>query len=124
MDIKLDENLSRYLKPVLEQRGHNVKTVYDENLMGKSDVEVGSAANHEGRMVFSLDLDFADLRKFSPGTHHGVVVFRPQSMGPHAVNLFIQSFVQDTDLEEFSGCVVIVDPARVRIRRPSIGEQN
>ncbi len=120
MKLKIDENLSRYLKPDLERHGHDARTVHDEGLSGKSDAEVGAAAKDEGRMVFTLDLDFGDLRKFAPGSHPGVVLFRPASMGPLEVNRFVLGFVQDADLSEIRGCVVIVEPTRVRIRRPPV----
>lgn len=117
MRIKLDENLSRYLKPDLERVGHDVHTVAEEGLLGKSDVEVGTSAEREKRMLFTLDIEFADMRKHPPGNHAGIVLFRPRSMGPFAVNRFILEFVQNTDLGEFSGCVAVVEPARVRVRR-------
>jgi predicted nuclease of predicted toxin-antitoxin system len=65
--IKLDENLSRHLKDALSQLGHDVATAVEEGLLGKVDTEVGAAAKGEDRMIFTLDLDFADLRKFAPG---------------------------------------------------------
>ncbi len=118
MKIKLDENISRHLKPVITQKGHECVTAEDEGLLSKTDVEVGAAAKGEGRMLFTLDLEFADLHKFPPGSHPGVVLFRPQSLGPLAVNRFITRFVEETDLSSLSGCLVIVDPMRIRIRRP------
>ncbi|MDH4268306.1 MAG: DUF5615 family PIN-like protein [Deltaproteobacteria bacterium] len=39
MKIKLDENLSRHLKIVVNQKGHEAITVEDEGLLGKTDVE-------------------------------------------------------------------------------------
>jgi len=33
MKLKLDENLSRHLKPVLTEFGHDVLTAADENLL-------------------------------------------------------------------------------------------
>jgi len=68
--IKLDENISRHLKPHLQQEGYDVFTAADEGLPGKSDVEVGAAAKSERVILFTLDLEFADLRKFPPGTHN------------------------------------------------------
>jgi predicted nuclease of predicted toxin-antitoxin system len=62
--IKLDENLSRHLKDPLCEQGHEclplLKNVYWERV----DIELGAAAKGEDRMIFTLDLDFADLRKF------------------------------------------------------------
>ena len=118
MKIKLDENISRHLKSILNKKGHETVTAKDEGLLGKPDVEVGHVAKNEGRMLFTLDLEFANLRKFPPGSHPGVVLFRPQSTGPLAVNRFITQFIEETDLDSFSGCLVIVDPTKVRIRRP------
>ena len=115
--IKLDENLSRYLKPELERRGHDVHTAAEEGLSGKSDADVGAAARREKRMLFALDIEFADMRKHPPGNHPGIVLFRPRSMGPLAVSRFILEFSQNTNLGEFSGCVAVVEPTRVRVRR-------
>ncbi len=120
MKIKLDENISRHLKPNLQQTGHDIFTAADEGLLGKSDLEVGAAAKSEGMILFTFDLEFADLRKFPPGTHPGIILFRPQSMGPLATNPFIVNFVKETDMAPLSGCTVIVDPTRVRIRRPPL----
>ncbi len=89
-------------------------------MLGKSDAEVGAAAKSEGLILFTLDLEFADLRKFPPGTHPGIVLFRPQSMGPLATNRFIVNFAKETDITALSGCTVVVDPTRVRIRRPPL----
>ncbi len=112
MKIKLDENISRHLKFVIIQKGHECVTAEDEGLLSKTDVEVGAVAKTEGRMLFTLDLEFANLRKFPPGSHPGVVLFRPQSMGPLAVNRFITQFIEEADLSSLSGCLVIVDPRK------------
>lgn len=119
MRIKLDENLSRHLKAPLVEAGHDAVPAAEQDLLGKSDAELGEAAKNEGRMVFTLDLEFADLRKFPPGSHPGVVLFRPRSMGPLAVNRFVLGFLSDTDLPRLAGCVVIVEPNRIRVRRPA-----
>jgi len=118
--LKLDENLSRYLKQPLRAFQHDVITVADENLLSQPDTVVGAAANSEGRILLTLDLEFADLRKYPPGRHPGIILFRPRSFGPLAVNRFVEDFVRDTNLGLMTGCVVVVDPARVRVRRPPL----
>lgn len=69
MKLKLDENLSRHLKPVLTGLGHDVLTAADEGLLSRPDVEVAARAPREGRILLSLDIEFADLRKYPPGSH-------------------------------------------------------
>jgi len=71
MRIKPDENLSRHLKSLLSREGHEATTAHEEGLHGRSDVEIGGAAKREQRVLFTLDLDFGDLRKFPPGAHSG-----------------------------------------------------
>lgn len=118
MRIKLDENLSRHLKPRLSDLGHDVTTTADERLLSQPDPIVAAAARAEGRILFTLDIEFADLRKYLPGTHPGIILFRPSALGPLTVNRFVEDFVRTTDLESLVGCVVVVEPMKVRIRRP------
>ena len=124
MRIKIDENISRHLKPLLVREGHEAATAGEEGLLGKTDIEVGTVAKAEEMLLFTLDLEFADLRKFPPGSHPGVVLFRPQGMGPVSVNSFILDFVKTTNLLVLAGCTVVVDPTRVRVRRPSSDANN
>ena len=118
MRLKLDENLSRHLKEPLEREGYDVDTAESENLAGRPDVEVAAAARQEGRVLLTLDVEFADLRKYPVGAHPGVVLFRPRSLSPGVVNAFVLQFVRASGLSGIEGCVVIVDRNRVRIRRP------
>lgn len=122
MKLKLDENLSGLLKPRLEILGHDVMTVADEGLLSQPDPVIGKAAREEGRVLLTLDVEFADLRKYPAGEHPGIILFRPERFGPLEVNEFIHDFIKEADLEALSGCVVIVDPKKVRVRRPSLVE--
>jgi len=118
MKLKLDENLSRHLKPVLNGLGHDTLTAADEGLLSRPDTEVAEVSIKEGRMLFTLDVEFADLRKHPPGKHPGIILFRPPSFGPLTVNRFIANFVRATDLEKLESCVAIVEQGRIRIRSP------
>lgn len=82
MKIKLDENLPVSLKQRLAVFEMEASTAADEGLLHQPDEVIEKAARAEARMIFTLDLDSGDLRKFPPGQHRGVVLFRPQSTGP------------------------------------------
>lgn len=76
-------------------------------------------------MLFTLDLEFADLRKHPPGSHPRLVLFRPRSMGPGTVSRFVLEFARGTSLADFAGCVAVVDPGgRVRLRRPPLDDDS
>jgi predicted nuclease of predicted toxin-antitoxin system len=118
MRLKLDENLSRHLKPLLADLGHDVLTAAEEDLLSRPDVEVAACAARERRILLTLDVEFADLRKYPPGSHPGIVLFRPISLGPLSVNRFVERFARSTDLSGLSGCIAVVDPQGIRVRQP------
>jgi len=118
MKLKLDENLSRHLKPALAALGNDVLTAADEGLLSQPDSAIASAARTEDRPLLTLDLHFSDIRRFPPGTHPGIILFRPSTLGPLEVNRFITSFVRHQDLLPFAHCLVIAEADRIRIRRP------
>lgn len=123
MKIKLDENLSRHIRGPLERLGHDVDTVLDEGLEGRDDTAVGIAAVLAGRLLFTLDVEFADVRKHPPGSHPGIVLFRLKSQGAGAVAEEVMRFVAQTDLKNVDGCIVVVDEQRVRVRtQPGPGD--
>ena len=121
MRLKLDENLSRHLKPALIALGHDLTTAADEGLLGQPDAAIAGAAKRERRILLTLDVQFANLRKYAPGSHPGIILFRPRSYGPLAVNRFVEKFVREADWDALKGCLAVVDPLRLRIRRPERG---
>ncbi len=116
--LKLDENLSRHLKVRLSSLGHDVTTAGDEGLLSQLDTRVAAAAAQEQRMLLTLDVEFGDLRKYPPGSHPGVILFRPKRLGPLVVNEFVEHFIRTADLANLGGCVVVVEPSRIRVRPP------
>ncbi len=118
--FKLDENLSRHLKDPLGTLGFDSLTAADEGLLSRPDEEIAAAARQEGRMLLSLDLDFANVVRFPPGSHPGIVVFRPATLGPGEVSRTVVSFLREQNMDALRGCLVIVEPGRIRVRRPSV----
>lgn len=87
MNIKLDENLPHQLVQLLTDLGHDVDTVRDEHMAGRDDDAVWAAAQTAGRFLVTQDLDFSDARKYSPGTHEGLLlVRRPQPVGARSLD--------------------------------------
>jgi Uncharacterized protein conserved in bacteria len=76
MNIKLDENLPLQLAATLEQFGHDVHTTSSEGLTGRADLDIWRAAQAESRFLITQDLDFSDVRQFTPGSHAGVLLLR------------------------------------------------
>lgn len=118
MKLKLDENLSRHLKPMLSSLHHDVSTAGEEGLLSNPDIVIAEAAKSEGRMLLTLDVEFGNLTKYPPGRHPSIVLFRPKSLAPLSVNRFIEEFFRQRDVESLAGCLAVVDPTRTRVRWP------
>jgi predicted nuclease of predicted toxin-antitoxin system len=117
MKIKLDHNLSRHLKGALQAFGHDVDTAFDEGLARATDREVLHEASEQGRILFTLDTDFLNLKTYPPKKHGGVVVFRPTRQGARAVTKIVEAFVRSSDLSKYRKRTSIVERTRIRIFR-------
>ncbi len=60
MRIKLDENLGLRTAGSFSEAGHDVATVYDHQLTSAPDAELFAICSRKGRILVTLDLDFAD----------------------------------------------------------------
>lgn len=116
MTIKLDENLPATLAPRLRSLGHDTDTVRDEGLCGKNDDTVWEAAQREGRFLVTQDLDFSDVRKFSPGTHFGILLVRMHVPGLSALENRVAGLFETEDPTTWTGCLVIATDRKLRIR--------
>jgi predicted nuclease of predicted toxin-antitoxin system len=77
--FKLDENMPASVASLLRSAGHDVDTVFEEQLAGAIDSEVYRAAYAAERILVTLDLDFADIRTYRPSDGRGVWVLRAAS---------------------------------------------
>jgi predicted nuclease of predicted toxin-antitoxin system len=107
MKIKRDENLPVSLGTFLKSFGHDVHTLHDEMLVGRSDMEIWEKAQQESRFPITQDLDFSELRQFTPGSHHGILLVRLFS--PNRKDLIDQvgELFQKENVSEWIGCFVV-----------------
>ena len=80
-------------------------------------LRVLAAAGGEGRMVFTLDRGFGDIRAYPPGTHPGIVVFRVDDQSAPAVISAVMELLDGHDLDALAGAITIVQGRVLRIRR-------
>ena len=119
MKIKLDENLPVRLALLLKELGHDVHTALEEHLTGHADKDVWEAAQKERRFLITQDLDFSDVRQFTPGSHCGILLVRLRS--PNRTNLIdrVDELFRQENTREWSGCFVVATERKVRVLKPS-----
>jgi len=118
MKAKLDENLLLQIATRLRQLGHDIHTTQQENLSGCDDSELWAQAQREGRTLITQDLDFSDSRRFTLGTHHGVVLVRLHSPSRLRLVERLGEVFQGEAVSEWAGCFVVVTDQKIRVRRP------
>ncbi len=73
MKLFLDENLSPQHASDLREQGHDAIAVVEVGLSGASDEQVLRFAVENGRVLVTLDADFANVMRFKPERTLGVV---------------------------------------------------
>lgn len=118
MKLKLDENLPESLLPTLKALGHDVDNVRLEGLCGQADADIWQAAQNVARFLITQDLDFSDIRKFSPGTHHGLMLVRLRAPGRLALAARIAEALHEEQAESWARCFVLLTDHKLRVNRP------
>ena len=116
MRVKLDENLPRLARDRLVSLGWDVHDVHDEGLAGAVDARVQAACEREERVLMTLDLDFADTRRYNPGRSPGVIVLRPTDQSIRAALQCLDAAVRALSTQPIRAALWIVEPERLRIR--------
>jgi hypothetical protein len=115
--IKLDENLPEGLVAELRALGHDVDTVHIEHLTGRDDQEVWQAAQVAQRFLITQDLDFSDVRRYTPGTHAGLV--RLAQPGRNALLARVSMLFATESVERWRGCLVVATDHKLRVKHPT-----
>ena len=118
MKIKLDENIPQRIVGVLGEWGHDVETCLSEGLGGQPDDIVVNHLRGERRLLVTLDRGFSNIRQHPPGNLVGIVVIRLPRQIPGMIEAALRGLLYRRSLEDITGCTVIVQPGRIRIRRP------
>jgi len=116
--FKLDENMPAELVPDFIALGHDAETCVQEGLLGAGDDVVSAHATAESRIVFTFDLDFANIMLFPIGSYAGHVVVRIKRPSIAAARSAMRRVLASVTEAEFDRSLIIVDPSRIRIRRP------
>ena len=118
MLLKLDENLGRSHVDILRNAGYETDRVHDQGMSGWTDSAVWKRVCDEGRFFITLDLDFADVRRYRPGSHPGILLLRAGNRSRGAVLTVLQRVLNERRLDSLMGCLAVADEIHTRIRRP------
>lgn len=116
MRFKVDENLHRDFASWLGARGHDAQNVWDEGIQGIDDAALSQVVRTENRVLVTFDLGFADIRRYPPADHAGIVVLRLPSQHRAAQLAAASRIVELAATEPLAGSLWIVEETLIRIR--------
>lgn len=66
MRFKVDENLPIEVAELLRQSVYDATTVLEQGHGSSADTRLATLCQQEGRVLLTLDMDFADIRAYPP----------------------------------------------------------
>ena len=119
MNFKIDENLPVEAAEILRGAGFVADTVGSEDLSGANDETVAATTQSEGRILVTLDLDFANIRAYPPGEHNGIIVLRAKRQDKPTVLAYVRRLAAALASRNPAGELWIIAGNRIRFRQGS-----
>lgn len=119
----VDEDMPRSTAPALQRAGYLAEDVRDVGLRGHSDHDVFTYAQAHAQILVTADKGFANIVRFPPGEHAGVIVLRvPNELPTSQVNRELFRSLAELGEEDLTGVLVIVEVGRARIHRSTLNQ--
>jgi predicted nuclease of predicted toxin-antitoxin system len=113
--LKLDENLGERGRALLVAAGHDVSNVTLQQMQSAPDAALIEACHREGRVLVTLDLDFANPLDYCPSHYSGIAVLRlPKNTSSEDLLQTIQTLANGLKQNPIVGKLWIVEKGRIR----------
>lgn len=116
MKLLLDENLSWQQAVHLRRQGHDAVAVAEVGLSGEADEKVRAFAIESGRVLVTLDADFANMLRFPPTGTPGVIRLKIHPPTEDAIREQIQRTLRVLKDASIAGRLAVSHGDVVRIR--------
>jgi len=116
LKFKIDENLPAECALIFREAGFEAATVAEQKLSGAEDSVLFERCRVEGRVLVTLDLDFANVQAYPPGSHSGIVVVRSSSQDRATLISILKRIVPVLIQRSPERQLWIVEPDRIHYR--------
>ncbi len=114
--FKVDENLPKEVADLLRANGYDALTVLEQRLGGTQDIGLAQICQRERRALVTLDVDFADIRRYPPADYLGLIVLRLVRQDKPRVLESCRRLLPALDREPLERRLWIVEEAQIRVR--------
>jgi predicted nuclease of predicted toxin-antitoxin system len=116
MNLFADECVYKVTVDLLRSWGHDVLTAQEVGLSGKPDEEILAYAVRHERVLITIDMDFSNIRHYTPELHKGIVITKIRPHNAEAVHKVLEYLLNNIEPERLGRSLVIVDQRKYRIR--------
>lgn len=116
MNLFADECVYKVTVDLLRLWGHDVITAQEAGLSGRLDEEILAYALMHERVLITIDMDFSNIRHYTPGSHRGIIVAKIRPRNVDAIHKVLQYLLTNIEPDKLSASLVIVDQSKYRIR--------
>jgi len=116
MKFLIDNALSPSIAYGLIEKGHDALHVRDVGLAASSDSEIIDLAARQDRVLISSDTDFGAILTFRESTKPSFILFRQSDKRPASQLSFLLDNLPAFQKELLTGCVIVLEDKRIRIR--------
>ena len=120
MKFKIDENLPTEFAEILQEAGYDAMTVHQQKLKGEKDPILLEICQQEGRILVTLDLDFANIRNYPPEQFLGIIVFRVSRQDKPSLLSILQNIIPLFGQEKIIHHLWIVEEKRIQNTRRNL----
>lgn len=114
MRFLTDENIQSSLVKVIRRKGHSVKDIKEEKLIGSKDKEIMTLAKKEKLIIITFDKDFAT---FPIEKHCGVVLLRYKNKSTNNVITQFSYLLDSPTKEKFENSLCEVFDNYIKIQK-------
>ncbi len=118
MRFLLDMNLPPAMAEWMRFEGHDAVHVRDLGQAQYPDYKIFAHAAADRRIVVTFDLDFGETAAFARGAGIGVVLLRLRLVRQSYLRDRLRAALVEAAEALQAGAIVLVEDARIRIRRP------
>jgi predicted nuclease of predicted toxin-antitoxin system len=100
----------------LREQGHDANHLRDEGLQKLPNGRIFVKASEEARFIVTLDLDFGEILALAADRVVSTIVFRLRDTRAVSLIARLESVLPNVEPDLFRGVIVIIEPARFRVR--------
>jgi predicted nuclease of predicted toxin-antitoxin system len=117
LKVKVDEDLPRQAVQLLREHDYDAASVIEQEMGGWKDQQLWAAIQKEERYLVTADKGFGDIRVYPPGTHHGILLLRPDEDGIRPLIDLLRKVMDSSALEDLVDATTVANPRGIRLRR-------